>query len=967
MRGRALVAVGVVALGLALASLWRRAQPGPDSDGRPRMAPTAVGAFTRGAASPREARVAGRVSTAQGAPLGAATVCAAIEDSEAMSAGPACATSGPDGAYAVLGLTAGRYAVTASAPGFRPGRFRAGERAWLELAERERVAGVDLVLAPGGALAHGRVLDLGGGAVAGALVTVHSARATTDAAAAITRSDDRGVWSASADAGEVVAIAAASGYSDGSARGLCPDNDIAVVLTPESVLFGRVLEARSRQPIAGAQVTAQAEPAGDDDTGARGSAGASSGTDGQFRIDRLPPGRYVVTATAPALRGQAAESVRLGLGETSREVVVAMHPAVPVTGKIVVGDAGVPCATGLVTLVDRRRSRRFEGRSRASGDVLIAGVLPGRYDVTASCEDSDQSSEQPPLLIERTPPPPLTFRVPAGGQAIAGTVVTDDGTPAVGVEVCASLTDEATHDFKCKETRSDGSFRIPNLAAGVFEVRARGGELAPAAEILRVQLHTGQDEVGVRLVVPTGAGIDGIVVSDDGTPVPGAVVMVIGPRGSQVETRTRDDGGFVVKGLRPGAHRVQAGRSWDELASGSPGVPQGQAVEVQGGRAARVKVVIAAARGRITGFVMEAGRPVGDAFVTAAREEGGPAEGDAPAVAWSWSRLPAVTDADGAFTLDGLVAGRYRVRAYRKGGGEAAVGGVAPGGVVTLVLRPQGAIAGIVSTAAGPAEDFAIAVEDREAGVGRVETFLHTGGAWIVRDLPSGRFVVSATAPEGTGRAEIMLGEGQRRDDVRIELAARATLRGQVVELESNRPWPGAEVSAQLTPAGTRDSAGELPGARADSDGRFELTDVPTSRLWLRARAPDRAGGPPAEGGLSVLVGPGAVQQLPPLRLVRSSLKPGERPGYLGFSSTAVGSPDVLTGWLVSSVDVDGPAADRLRVGDTIVAVAGHRVIGADFELYHRLLANVPAGTAVALTLARGVAVAVTAASWPSM
>jgi hypothetical protein len=967
MRGRALVAAAVVASSIGLAWVWSRGRPGAEGDGAPGATRTLVGRFTRGASGAHQGRIGGRIASAQGAPVAAATVCAAIEDGEAISAAPVCATTRPDGSYVISDLGAGRYAVAASAPGFRPARFRAGDRAWIELAQEQRRGDVDLVLGSGGALAHGRVTDIGGGAVVGALVTVRSARAAPDAPGATARSDDRGAFGVWAEPGEVVALAVASGYSDGSARGLCPGNALAVVLTPESVLIGRVIEARSRQPIAGAQVTARAEGPGDDAIAARGTAGTSSGTDGEFRIDRLPPRRYVVTATAPALRGQAAESVRLGLGETSREVVVAMHPAVPVTGRIVVGDAGLPCATGLVTLVDHRSRRSFEGHSRASGEVLIPGVLPGSYEVNASCDDSDETAEQPPLRIERKPPAPLTFRVPAGGQAIAGAVVTDAGAPAGGVEVCASLTDETRHDFKCKETRADGSFRIPNLAPGSFEVMARNGKRALSAETLRVQLRGGQDEVGLKLVVPAGARLEGVVVTDDGAPVPGAVVMVIGPWGDQVETRTRDDGAFVVTGLRPGTHRVQAGRSWDELASGSSGQPEGQRVEVRAEAPAGVRVVLAAARGRITGRVVEGGRPVDDAFVTAAREEGGPADGDEPAVAWPWSRVPVLTDAEGAFTLDGLVDGRYTVRAYRKGGGDVAVDGVITGRAVTLVLRPQGAIAGVVTTETAPAEDFAITIEDREGGVARTETFLHTAGAWVVRDLPPGHFLVSASAPDGTGRAEVALAEGQHRGDVRIALAARSTLRGQVVELESNRPWPEAEVSARLAPAGAHDRAGELLRVRADGDGRFELSDVPTSRVWLRAWARDRAGGPLAEGGMSVLVASGSIQQLPPLRLLRSNLKPGERPGYLGFTTTAVGSPDAMTGWLVTGVDGDGPAASRLRVGDTILAVAGHRVIGGDFDLYARILANVPVGATVALTLARGAVVPVTGAPWPSM
>jgi hypothetical protein len=793
--------------------------------------------------------------------------------------------------------------------------------------------------------------------VVGATITVLPAREAPDLAAATTRSDERGVWSVWAEPGEVVAIAAAPGYADGSGRGLCPGNDLALVLTPESVLIGRVIDAATREPIPGAQVAAQAESSGEDEAPVPGRAGATSSRDGQFRIDRLAPGRYVVAATAPLRRGQASESVRLGLGETSREILIAMHPAVPVAGRIVVGDAGLPCASGLAALYDPRNERRFEARTRVTGEVLIPGVLPGQYEVTASCSDVEETKVQPSLTIGRTPPAALVWRVAAGGQAIAGSVVTEEGAPASGVEVCASPSGGDTTDFACKRSGTDGSFRIPSLEPGTFEVLARSGRRALSPQAAQVHLLPGQDVVGLRLVLPTGARLEGAVVSQDGAPVAGAVVMVLGPWGDQSEARTRDDGGFVVTGLRPGAHRVSAGRDWQERDDAD-----GVRVEVAAGATARVRVVLEAARGRITGRVLEGGRSVDDAFVTAARETRIQDNGEPP-VTWGWSRRPVLTDGDGAFTLDALVDGHYTVRAYRRGGGDVAVAGVPTGRAVTLVLRPQGTLTGIVTTEGASPEDFSLLVEDREQGVRRAETYLHTGGAWVVRDLPPGHYLVSAAAPEGTGRVQVTLTEGQQRDGLRISLAARATLRGQVSELESGRPWPDAEVSVLHQPAG---SASPREIVRADRDGRFEVTDVGVGRLWLRARARARSG-VLAEGRVSVTVAAGGVQQVPALRMVRSRLEADERPGKLGFVTVATGSPDMLTGWVVSSVEADGPAASQLRVGDTIVAVAGQRVIGEYYELYGQLLAQVPAGKTVALTLSRGATVQVTAAPSSSL
>jgi hypothetical protein len=610
MRKRGLVAAAVLGLVLAGGLLLMRPSSRPhDSDNA-----RAPGSFARagGAAPssppPLEGSVGGRVSSADQRPVAAATVCAVGADR--FPPPPACAVTDLDGSY-ILAVPPGRHAVTASAPDFRPAVFHDGARAWLAVPAGARRTGVDIVLERGGAPLRGHVRDIGGGPIAGALVLVR-ATAAPEAPPASAHSDEQGSWRLWADAGAVSCEASAPGYANGSATGLSPSSDLELVLTPESALVGRVVDARSGAPVAGARVEAD----GTEDTDELASGGTETDATGRFRIGGLTPARYVITASTAAGYGRGAESVRLGVGETSREITVALHEAVPVSGSIV-DTAGQPCPGGLVWLSNARLRRTIRGRVAPDRDGVTVGVVPGRYDVTARCTERGDASPQPPVVVADVAVSGLVWRV-SGGQTIAGAVVTPDGVPVSGLAVCAAGAGSAPSD--CGVSGADGGFRFADVPPGSYEVAV--ADQGDPQGALRVDLAPGRSVLGLRLVVAAGLCLQGVVVSEDGSPVPGAYVVITSPRQEPQTTRARPDGGFAFARLEAGAHRVFAARGLPQAASAASdddGGP-GQLVQITAGAPARVRIVLPRARSRITGRVLEAGKPVGDAFVAAARE-----------------------------------------------------------------------------------------------------------------------------------------------------------------------------------------------------------------------------------------------------------------------------------------------------------------------------------------------------------
>src|SRR4051794_35126603 len=142
MRTAGLVAAALLALGLATI-LGLRAAPPPHARRAPAAAvgtPLAPASISAGAAG---AVASGHVRDPQGGPVVAAKVCA-TPDQEVGLAPPTCAVSDGAGAYRLAGLRAGRYVLSASAAGFRPARFRQGGHAFVDLADGEARANLDL-------------------------------------------------------------------------------------------------------------------------------------------------------------------------------------------------------------------------------------------------------------------------------------------------------------------------------------------------------------------------------------------------------------------------------------------------------------------------------------------------------------------------------------------------------------------------------------------------------------------------------------------------------------------------------------------------------------------------------------------------------------------------------------------------------------------------------------------------------
>ncbi len=994
MKRDRLALVGVAVL-LALAGGWfaLRGRGKGKGKGQETVAAAAGGGAERSGSvgqaaidvrAAKRGAVAGQVRDENGAAIAGALVCATVRESEdltdAETREPRCAPSGAGGGYTIGGLYAATYTVSASAARFRPAIWRGPDRRGrIEVPAGETRGGIDLVLRGGGVEVKGRVRDVSGGGIAEAIVTADGGWSRDDAGQAIGKSDAEGNFTLWVAEGDVNVAAQADGYGPGSTYGTAPGQFIEVLLTPESVLVGRVVEAGSQTPVAGARVSANGSNEGWMDWEAMTGTAVTDG-EGRFRVERLPPGRYKPEAEAGGRYGRARESVLLGLGQTSDEVVIEAHLALHVSGHVVVTPGDTPCPMGSVSLTRKRDTGGQDGTDiAADGSFLFKAVMPGSYTVEVRCQDKVSEDEYPSVEVGNSDVTDLELTV-REGRALRGTVLLPDGKPAEGATIWAETSGgdpRGQRTYGWGDTDAAGAFELKGLIAGKYRLNVNPVDGLAPDEPPVVEVAADRDTEGVTIKLEGGARISGVVVDEDGAPQGGVNVFAMaGDRwrwSGGGRAQTADDGTFTLRDVTPGEVRVIAQRGWgNELRA--PGKSdddvQGERVMVRAGESKTVRLVVERQSGEIRGKVTDAaGAAVVDAFVSAQREEerAGAAAGSAlRSSRWQWGDKPVVTELDGAFTIGKLSPGQYTIRAFRKGGGEGIVEHVAVGKTTTVVIATTGSILGTVTSPGGAPDRFQITIFDRQAAFRRSEQFFRTSGAWAMRDLPPGAYEVSASAEEGTATVEIPLTVGQHKTGVVLELEARATLRGSVVDLETGAPVPGMRAMARGVKGGARTPwrTDQDKKMITGDDGRYELEDAPAGRIWVSVFPMDWEGGEYSYGTNVVEAVAGQVTDVPPIRVVKKRLKSRERPGDLGFEledQPPAIEPEQRQ-LKVALIRPDGPAAQSgLKVGDLIVSVDGHDVTGPSFSLYYSL-ASVREGTAITLGLARGAGAQITAA-----
>jgi hypothetical protein len=560
-------------------------------------------------------RLSGSVQSTTGAPLARANVCI-LPTPALVWAPPSCVQSDGAGRFTLDVPAASASVVFASAEGYLPLR-----RPLLRSS-----APLVLSLEPGGVQLTGSVLDASGGSIVDALVSATSAGETQ---LGFARTGSTGQFVMTVPAGRLQLSARADGYASVDRLVNAPQAGVELVLTPPSSIRGRVLVATTEAPVAGAEVTLSSV-----NGLAIGARSATTDERGAFQMDELPAGDYFVGAASAEWRS-AERRVALEVAE-EETLELLVTAATRLTGSVT--SAGASCHWGEVRLEGPVSAGRALDEN---GSVEFLGILPGVYRADVWCEPGLELTDQIEVGLE-----PVTREWQLDrGSSVTGIATTWTGAPLAGARVEVEPIGEpsARRSVFCVSDER-GAFTCSGLEPGPYECLLRENSVA-RSESVRVTLKQGSAPPEVALRAGPTATLSLRLEGADALQL-GAFAVVAERKGAAPLVAKRSGTDFVLEQIPLGVYEVKI----------EPEVPGGLRTVELARAGAEVALsssapVAQALSGRV---VDEAGNGVPDAWVRVAGASLYGALFPASAV---------LSDADGAFTIPGLLRGSYELSA----------------------------------------------------------------------------------------------------------------------------------------------------------------------------------------------------------------------------------------------------------------------------------------------------------------
>jgi large repetitive protein len=764
-----------------------------------------------------QAAITGTVMTEEGAPVAGATITAFMREPAGVSlarwmsgepAREALATAKSDskGKFTLSPETTGVVDLSIHAPGFVPD-------------ERQATATMDLGALPLRAGKPFRGVVIGGGkSVAGATVVVGEGQVLT--------TDEEGAFHLTLK-GEDAPIVRVyhRDFAPFELLGGTVSRLEKVELSPGVTVRGLVVDSKD-EPVAGAELSIDGIPYG------------KSGEDGTFALQGVSPSWRQITAV---------DGMRIASGSriaSRREYPLRLLPGATISGNVKSsrsggGEAGVIVE---VDVSDRMRPGLPAGQAitDAKGTYTIGPIAPGRYRMrtlspafaVAHSEISLGAGERAKRDMAIEP-----FSV------ISGNVSDQDRRPIAAARI--SSADEAWSPIAIRFltptwSGPDGAFVFRGSTDGEITLAAKRRGL-PTGKSDPVTVKPGTTRTGVRITIPRGIEVAGIVTNLSGDPLRDASIRFTpgaGPQNRMVMQRY-----MGVRAIDPELiYTDAAGRFTASLESGKYDLlvqREGYASAVIG--SIQVQRGIEPLEVRLTEGATITGRVV--------RPDGSGVP-DVQIGAITNTRLQsneAVTGPDGGFTLADLMPGAVTLWATNVAQNIREIRNTeAPTTDLVIGIPAGGTIRGrVVDKGTGrPITSFEVGPSGERRGAGMVmmgpanlTRFQSDDGSFELENIPEGSLELLAQAPGyvSARMPGVEVKPGGVTDEVEIKLEPGTRITGRVLGPD------GSPVSRARISKVAESSAEAFPVARSnetvasDGDGNYVMEGLPEGEVELRA------------------------------------------------------------------------------------------------------------------------------------
>ncbi len=272
---------------------------------------------------------------------------------------------------------------------------------------------------------------------------------------------------------------------------------LRVAAAQDSRLTGRVVDAETQAPIAGAMVEVA------NTGGGQGYFRARSDARGGFALARIPTERwYSLTVSADGYADFVLGSWQFPSAQRGAEVVVPLERAGTIQVKLTTSDGRTPVMGAQVGVRSERAAEWWQGYrpppaptfSDGQGVARFPDLARGYWTVTAEASDL-LPFEAGHVAVRRGEVTPLAVSL-ARPAFLSGVVRLADGTPVAGLTVTARGPAEAVGT-----TFADGSFTVGGVPPGRYRLEVTHEGFAPAALKEPVTLREGEARAGLAITV----------------------------------------------------------------------------------------------------------------------------------------------------------------------------------------------------------------------------------------------------------------------------------------------------------------------------------------------------------------------------------------------------------------------------------------------------------------------------------